>query len=87
MGKYLDLADTVIPTTEASQQVIQPGSEASTEPTLLAQYPADELGEPCTVCGSPEKWVWLDGRRLCRPCLIRDGARGGVMTGSGHEKP
>jgi hypothetical protein len=40
------------------------------EPPLLAKYPPDELGEPCAVCGFKEKWVWLDGRQLCRPCLI-----------------
>jgi hypothetical protein len=37
---------------------------------LLQKYPPDELGERCAACGSQEKWVWLDERRLCRPCLI-----------------
>jgi hypothetical protein len=41
--------------------------------TIADRYAADELGEPCHDCGSQEKWVWLDERRLCRPCLIRGG--------------
>jgi hypothetical protein len=35
------------------------------------KYPPDEVGgAPCPVCGAGEWWLWLDGRRLCRPCLI-----------------
>jgi hypothetical protein len=41
--------------------------------SIADRYPPDEFGERCSVCGSPEKWIWLDGRRLCRPCLIRGG--------------
>jgi hypothetical protein len=37
---------------------------------LLAKYPPDELGERCLVCGSKGKWVWIDGRRLCRRGVI-----------------
>jgi hypothetical protein len=69
MGKYLDLAEQVTTTREEPQ-----GSP------LLAKYPPDELGEPCPACGSKEKWIWLDGRQLCRPCLIR-GDRLAVTTG------
>jgi hypothetical protein len=37
---------------------------------LLAKYPPDELGERCLVCGSKRKWVWIDGRPLCRRGVI-----------------
>ena len=38
---------------------------------LLSAPPADVLGdEPCDVCASQERWRWLDGRELCRVCLI-----------------
>jgi hypothetical protein len=39
---------------------------------ILTAPPPDELGDPCPDCGSKEKWVWLDGRQLCRSCLIWD---------------
>ena len=40
---------------------------------LLTAPPADVLDdEPCDVCGSRERWLWLDGRELCRVCLILD---------------
>ena len=40
---------------------------------LLTAPPADVLGErPCTICGSHERWQWLDGRLLCRVCVILD---------------
>ena len=46
--------------------------------------PPDLLGDPCPDCGSKEKWVWLDQRRLCRPCLIRGSSPlAEEMTGSG----
>ena len=42
---------------------------------LLSAPPADVLSdELCHVCGSRERWQWLDGRLLCRPCLILDQA-------------
>jgi hypothetical protein len=48
----------------------------SPPPSEIADtYPPDELGEPCPDCGSTEKWVWLDERRLCRPCVIQGGPR------------
>jgi len=34
--------------------------------------PPDEIGDPCADCGALEKWRWIDGRSLCRPCLIRE---------------
>jgi hypothetical protein len=33
--------------------------------------PPDELGKPCPACGTKEKWRWLDGRLVCRTCLIQ----------------
>jgi hypothetical protein len=33
--------------------------------------PPDALGEPCPACGTKEKWRWLDGRLLCRTCLVQ----------------
>jgi hypothetical protein len=38
---------------------------------LLSALPADVLGDEfCDVCGSRERWLWLDGRELCRVCLV-----------------
>jgi hypothetical protein len=35
--------------------------------------PPDDLSdEPCPICGSRERWQWLDGRLLCRVCLVLD---------------
>jgi Zinc-binding domain of primase-helicase len=40
---------------------------------LVSAPPADFLSEaPCPLCGSQERWTWLDGREFCRPCLILD---------------
>ena len=40
---------------------------------LLTAPDADFLSEtPCPHCGSHERWTWLDGRALCRVCLILD---------------
>jgi hypothetical protein len=40
---------------------------------LLAAPPPDVIAsEPCDVCGSRERWQWLDGRELCRPCVVLD---------------
>jgi hypothetical protein len=40
---------------------------------ILTAPPADILDDaPCDVCGSHERWIWLDGRELCRVCLILD---------------
>ena len=27
---------------------------------------------PCEACGSPTRWTWIDGREICRECLIQD---------------
>jgi hypothetical protein len=38
---------------------------------LLSAPPADvTANEPCDVCGSRERWQWLDGRLVCRVCLV-----------------
>jgi hypothetical protein len=35
--------------------------------------PADCLGDdPCPICGSRERWQWLDGRARCWVCLVLD---------------
>jgi TubC N-terminal docking domain len=40
---------------------------------LLTAPPADFVSEEsCAICGSRERWQWLDGRTLCRVCLILD---------------
>jgi hypothetical protein len=40
---------------------------------LLIAPPADAMSdEPCPICGSRERWHWLDGRRLCRVCMVLD---------------
>jgi hypothetical protein len=39
--------------------------------TVTEPPPPDELGEPCPTCEGTEKWRWLDGRFLCRACLIQ----------------
>jgi hypothetical protein len=57
MGKYLELVEQM--------------NWSPPEPTLAARYPPDELGEPCPTCGSKEKWVWLNGSRLCRQGVIQ----------------
>jgi hypothetical protein len=42
---------------------------------LPTAAPADCLSEePCTICSSHERWIWLDGRLLCRVCVILDQA-------------
>jgi hypothetical protein len=39
----------------------------------LAAPPPDATGgTPCPACGAAEWWQWLAGRRVCRPCLIRE---------------
>jgi hypothetical protein len=40
---------------------------------LLTAPPADVRGDdPCATCGSHERWHWLDGRLLCRVCVVLD---------------
>lgn len=40
---------------------------------LLTAPEADCMSAaPCPICESHERWVWLDGRHLCRVCLILD---------------
>jgi TubC N-terminal docking domain len=37
--------------------------------------PADCLSDtPCAVCRSHDRWRWLDGRLICRACLIHGNA-------------
>jgi hypothetical protein len=40
---------------------------------LLSAPPADvTANEACDVCGSRERWQWLDGRLCCRVCVVLD---------------
>ena len=40
---------------------------------LLTAPAPDFLAEtPCDICASRQRWVWLDGRHICRVCLILD---------------
>jgi hypothetical protein len=40
---------------------------------LLTAPPADVMSDdPCLICGSRERWIWLDGRELCRVCVVLD---------------
>jgi hypothetical protein len=40
---------------------------------LLTAPPPDILSEtPCPLCGSRERWIWLDSRLLCRTCVVLD---------------
>ena len=40
---------------------------------LVTADPADMLSaERCPMCASRERWQWLDGRLLCRACLVLD---------------
>jgi hypothetical protein len=40
---------------------------------LMTAPAADVISEePCPLCGSRERWEWLDGRLLCRVCFVLD---------------
>jgi hypothetical protein len=40
---------------------------------LLTAPLADAMSDdPCPTCGSHERWQWLDGRLLCRVCVVLD---------------
>jgi hypothetical protein len=55
---------------------------------VLTAPPADFLGEdPCAICGSYERWRWLDGRLICRGCLIRGGVPLEVQGNDPIESP
>jgi hypothetical protein len=57
--------------TSELRAVIAPHKTALVQ--LLSAPAADVLSEePCHVCGSHERWQWVDGRALCRVCLILD---------------
>jgi hypothetical protein len=54
---------------------------------LLLAPPADVLSaEHCPTCGSRERWLWLDGRLLCRVCFILDLAPL-TLRREGHQEP
>lgn len=39
---------------------------------LTAPEPNFLSDTPCSICGSRERWEWLDGRAPCRVCLVLD---------------
>jgi hypothetical protein len=49
---------------------------AAQKPDLMRRLsapPPDETGgTPCSTCGAAGWWRWLDGRRICRPCVMRE---------------
>jgi hypothetical protein len=54
---------------------------------LLSAPPADIMShEPCPICRSHERWQWLDGRLLCRVCLVLDLAPLTLLRG-GWDRP
>jgi hypothetical protein len=65
---------------DAFKSVPEPSGELSRPPLTEAQTrqlsaaPAADVmsEEACPICGSRERWCWLDGRELCRPCLVLD---------------
>jgi hypothetical protein len=61
---------------DGSKSVPKASQESLTEEQsrqLLTAPPADVMSDqPCSTCGSRERWEWLDGRLLCRICLIFD---------------
>jgi hypothetical protein len=52
---------------------------------VLTAPPPDATGDPCPVCGSTEKWIWIDGRLLCRFCLVVGDTSWGVQKGVSGE--
>jgi hypothetical protein len=67
MGRCLDIAKRVM-----KEWSRPPLTEVQTR-QLSAAPPADVMSEePCALCGSHERWRWLDGRLLCRVCLVLD---------------
>jgi hypothetical protein len=48
------------------------GAEVFSPTPAKEPPPPDLIGEPCSTCGSQERWRWVDGSLLCRPGLIHD---------------
>jgi hypothetical protein len=61
---------------DGSKSVPKPSYRPLTEEQarrLSIAPPADFMSDqPCPICGLRERWHWLDGRELCRTCLILD---------------
>ena len=50
-----------------------PALQAPDRVRLSSAPPADLMShDPCAICGSHERWIWLDGRLLCRVCVVLD---------------
>lgn len=85
MGRYLTLAQRAIAvrgeTADAAplsrpDEDAHPRLKATMKPRNLKLLTAPEpdflSATSCVICGSRERWTWLDGRPLCRVCLILD---------------
>jgi hypothetical protein len=79
-----DLGVTLTPSEHWALRVSPPGvlpeelrSQLRTHKASVLQLvtapPADFVSEDsCLICGSHERWHWLDGRARCRVCLVLD---------------
>ena len=76
MGQYLEIlrkAQAEIEAERSRDVMAADQIDEMTQAQLHGAPPADVLSaEPCPVCGSRERWQWLDERVLCRVCLILD---------------
>jgi hypothetical protein len=51
----------------------RPAFQPSDRVRLASAPPADLMShDPCPICGSHERWIWLDGRHICRVCVVLD---------------
>jgi hypothetical protein len=91
MDRYLDLLEHALAKHEAERTPA--GIRA--QPFMLAQRellakppPADVMSEElCPVCGSLDRWQWLDGQLLCRICLIFDLVPMTLLRQGWHQDP
>jgi hypothetical protein len=46
---------------------------AGRPPAIVHQSPTPDhhRGDPCPICGSRDQWSWVQGRELCRFCLLQ----------------
>jgi hypothetical protein len=84
LARCQTLGVTLAPGEHGALRVSPPGVLPSHLKAVLKAYkadllkpltapPADVLSEEyCPMCGSRERWHWLDGRALCRVCLVLD---------------
>jgi hypothetical protein len=84
LSQCATLGVTLTPGDEGTLRVSPPGlltpelrvrlqTHKTTLLKLFTAPPADAMSEaPCPVCNSQERWHWLDGRLLCRICVVLD---------------